>query len=513
MSAVIDRRPVAASPWRTALPALVVVLAAVLLLYRDTAQAMVGIWLRSETFTHAVLVPPIVLWLVWRRRAELAALTPRPMPWVLALMVATAAGWLLGELTATNALAQFALVSLLVLAVPAVTGWAVTRALLFPLGFAFFMVPIGEFMMPRLMLWTADFTVAALRLSGIPVFREGLQFVIPTGTWSVVEACSGVRYLIASVMVGVLFAHLNYRSTKRRLAFVAVAILVPIVANWVRAYGIVMLGHVSNNKLAAGVDHLVYGWLFFGVVIALMFVIGARWAEPDAPPVVAPAGRGAAVAASTLWLGAAAAVLVAAAPHLALGGLMAAETAGAPALAEPAIAGLRAAPATPGWTPVFEPRATLQRTWRSPDGAEVGVYLGYYRQQGGGHKLVSSSNTLAASDDKTWLAVAGGTHVLEAAGQPLAVRTARLRGRTLPGDTRLAVWQLYWVNGQWTSSDVRAKLLGAVQRLRGGGDDAAVLILHTPEARAGAADPVLEAFVRQHLGAVEAALRSTRDGR
>jgi exosortase/archaeosortase family protein len=158
-------------------------------------------------------------------------------------------------------------VCLVVLAVPAVFGWAVARELTFPLLFLFFAVPVGEFMVPPMMEWTADFTVKALQLTGIPVYREGLQFVIPSGNWSVVEACSGVRYLIASFMVGTLFAYLNYRSSKRRVIFMLVSLAVPIVANWLRAYLIVMVGHLSDNKLAAGVDHLVYGWVFFGVVI------------------------------------------------------------------------------------------------------------------------------------------------------------------------------------------------------------------------------------------------------
>ena len=64
---------------------------------------------------------------------------------------------------------------MLVLAVPAVLGIRVTRAMLFPLGFLFFSVPIGEFLLPTLMAHTADFTIAALRASGVPVLREGLQ--------------------------------------------------------------------------------------------------------------------------------------------------------------------------------------------------------------------------------------------------------------------------------------------------------------------------------------------------
>ena len=136
---------------------------------------------------------------------------------------------------------------------------------------------------------TADFTVAALRLTGIPVYREGQFFTIPTGSWSVVEACSGLRYLIASVTVGVLYAYLTYRSPARRAAFVAASIVVPIVANWVRAYMIVMIGHLSGMKYAVGVDHLIYGWVFFGIVMLLLFWIGSFWREDVAPAAAAAA--------------------------------------------------------------------------------------------------------------------------------------------------------------------------------------------------------------------------------
>ena len=271
---------------RLALLAVVVLLGWVLFSFRDTATAIVLIWSRSETFTHGFLVPPIVLWLVWRKRGEIAQLKPQPTLLFVLIAALLSFAWLLGELASVNAVTQLALVALLAWVVPTVLGWAMARRIIFPLGFLFFAVPIGEFAMPQLMVWTADVTIQALRLSGIPVYREGLQFVIPSGNWSVVEACSGVRYLIASVTVGTLFAYLNYRSTSRRVLFVLTSFLVPVVANWFRAYFIVMLGHFSGNRLATGVDHLVYGWVFFGIVIMLMFWIGGRWAEPDAPEVV-----------------------------------------------------------------------------------------------------------------------------------------------------------------------------------------------------------------------------------
>jgi exosortase A len=271
-------------PWLPALLTLAAVWLALGLFYADTVSTMVGIWYRSETFAHAFLVPPISAWLVWRQRAQLACLKPQPRPWLLWGVAATAAAWLLADLVNINSATQMAWMTMFVLSVPAVLGFAVASAILFPLLFLYFAVPVGEFMLPYMMEWTADFTVYALRLSGIPVFREGLQFVIPSGSWSVIEACSGVRYLIASFMVGTLFAYLNYRSTKRRVIFIIASLLIPIVANWLRAYMIVMLGHLSGNTIAVGVDHLIYGWVFFGVVVMLMFYVGGRWTEHDDPP-------------------------------------------------------------------------------------------------------------------------------------------------------------------------------------------------------------------------------------
>src|SRR4029079_4205078 len=132
-----------------------------------------------------------------------------------------------------------------------------------------------------MMDWTADFTVTALRLSGIPVFRVGTFFTIPSGQWSVVEGCSGLRYLIASITVGALFAYLSYQKPWKRILFVVLSVIVPIIANGMRAYMIVMIAHLSDMKLALGIDHLIYGWLFFGIVMLLLFWSGSFGRPPE----------------------------------------------------------------------------------------------------------------------------------------------------------------------------------------------------------------------------------------
>ena len=508
-------------PWLPATLTLAAVWLVLGLLYTDTVATMVGIWYRSETFAHAFLVLPISAWLIWRQRAQLARLTPQPQPWLLAGLAVAAVGWLLADLVKVNSASQLAWMAMLVLSVPAVLGLAVASAILFPLLFLFFAVPVGEFMLPYMMEWTADFTVYALRMSGIPVYREGLQFVIPSGSWSVVEACSGVRYLIASFMVGTLFAYLNYRSTKRRVIFIIASLLIPILANWLRAYMIVMLGHLSGNTIAVGVDHLIYGWVFFGVVVMLMFYVGGRWSEPDAPPdaPVAPASRAVAMSSAgrlrTLIFTGFLAIAILVTPVL----VQRALDSGPPQQAELSLK--LQAQLSPGWRlaeasgvdfkPIFvNPSAQLNQRYAGSQG-EVGVYLAYYRGQAPGRKLVSSVNVLVASNDHYWNHLTSGTREVQVDGSVVPWRTAAILGKgggTTP--PQLVAWRVYWVDGRWIASDARAQLAGALGRLQGHGDDGAALVLYTRSEAPEAAHRLLEAFVRDNLGVIEAALQARR---
>lgn len=510
-------------PWLGFIASLVVLLMAC----HSTVQDMVSIWIRSETYAHAFVVPPLSAWMVWRLRAELAALPARSSAWALLPLSLVLVAWLAGVMTVTNAVAQTALVLMIILLVPLHFGWVVARALLFPLAFLLFAVPLGDALTPVLMQWTADFTIAALRLSGVPVYREGLQFIIPSGHWSVVEACSGIRYLMASFMVGSLFAYLNYRSARRRVLFAVVSIVLPIVANWLRAYMIVMLGHLSNNAIATGADHLLYGWVFFGVVIVAMFMVGARWAE--APAAVcssaedtergSESGPGHSTTAHG-WLAVAVAVL-----FVAAWGVQRTEPTQLPDAPMPPLRvqlrgtsgwmPVESAPAA--WEPVFiGPTRTLSQTYRHDD-LHVGLHIGYYAQQTAGRKLVNSRNVLVKSMDPSWQQLThderlpGGvaaavdapwraSHLLEAASQTGTVRR------------QLLAWRVYWVDGHLTHSDVAAKLLGLWRRVRGLSDSGASLVIFVDQTGTPAAEAALVRFWRDNRGDIEAALRAVDSG-
>ncbi|MDE2146263.1 MAG: exosortase A [Burkholderiales bacterium] len=533
MSAIPATDLKAASPWRRALPLFLLLEAAILLLYRDTGETMVGIWWRSETFAHAFLVLPISLWLVWRRRADLAVLAPRACPGLLLAVLAAALAWLLARLVVTDVVAQFAFVGLLILAVPAVLGLEVAGVILFPLLFLFFAVPFGEFVVPTMMSWTANFVVTALQFTGIPVYREGQHFIIPNGSWSVIDECSGVRYLMASFMVGTLFAYLNYRSHWRRGVFMVISLLMPVLANWLRAYLIVMLAYLSDNRIATGIDHILYGWVFFGFIIFLMFVVGARWAEPDAPPRPASTGgrplppqpaRDRAMA-----LTAAAAVVLVLLPHAAAGLLLRQELIAAPArLVLPAALGAgwqaqgaQGAQGAPlvAFQPRFSnPSVEAERAYAGPGGAAVGVDIAYYRNQHEGRKLVSSTNRLVAMRSDEWnLMPKGRREVSDGHGGTLGVDTAEILALAPgePGTHRphLVAWHFYWVDGRFIAGDVAAKLAGGLARLQGHGDEGALVLLYADAGSVPASEAALQAFVQANLGPLNALLLKTRDAR
>lgn len=479
-------------------------------LYFGTVHSIVAIWNSSETFAHGYVILPISLWLLWRKRENFSLYPPQPWAPALALLAVLGLGWLAAQLGEVQFVSQYAFVAMFPVIALALLGPRLAGSLAFPLLFLLFAVPFGDVFVAPLIQFTADFTVWAVRATGIPVLRSGTRFELPTGNWSVVEACSGVRYLISSITLGCLYAYLTYRSTARRLLFIGLAIVVPIVANGLRAYMIVMIGHLSGMELATGVDHLIYGWLFFGLVMFIMFWIGSYWRE-DAPeaeekpvtqamPVMAgaPARRFAGMTAAVL-------ALAALWPASALLGERVNHNPAPVTLAHVAV-NLPPAPDFTDWKPDYlAPSARFHQAYRS-GAVPVALTLLYYRNQDRDKALITSVNRLTAYED-TWHEVDATTHTERMAGQPIAVRESTLRS----GGRTLLVWSWKWIGGHYTNSDIAGKLWQARAKALLQGDDGAALILYAPaDESPEAARQALKGFLAQQGAALDGALRAER---
>ncbi|HEX5325799.1 MAG TPA: exosortase A, partial [Acetobacteraceae bacterium] len=270
---------------RAALPALALGLVALGLVFHTEIVAGVEVWIESTAYNHCFLVLPIVLYLIWDRRAVLAGAVPEPLPVAALAGLPIGGAWFIADRLGIMEGRQLMAMCLVELLFLAVLGWRLYRALLGPLLYLFFLVPFGAFITPLLQDVTAAFTTHGLDLLGIPNFSDAYSIEIPEGTFYIAEACAGLRFLIAAIAFGCLYALLMYRSPLRRGLFILVSIIVPVIANGFRALGIVVLGHVLGSAQAAATDHVLYGWVFFSIVILLLVVLGLPFREDERPAV------------------------------------------------------------------------------------------------------------------------------------------------------------------------------------------------------------------------------------
>lgn len=478
---VTARNPLSTS-WRAAWISIVLCVAVVTAIYGETATQMVHIWSTSASYNHGFLIFPISGYLIWLKRAALANMVPQPGIWGLGVVIVGSLSWLIGYVASVSMVQQFAFVIVIQGIFLAVLGLKLGLLLIFPLAYMYFAVPFGEFLIAPLQDLTALFVVKGLRLIDIPVFLDGIFISIPTGNFEVAEACSGVRFLIATIALGTLFACLTYQSRKRQIAFVALSIIVPIVANGFRAFGIVLIAYLSNNELAVGEDHIIFGWVFFAFVTVILLLVGMtfRDGDPVDPVVDATTVKKAtshAVDQKKVLTIAAVAVIASMAPvygsHMA-GRAMPAMKGGLPA---PAVGGgwQLASDETPGWSAVYPmAHATLQRRY-AKGLARIDLYIAYYTSQRQGAELVSGRN--AVSDRNVWSRAASTNVAVKIDGAKTSVH--RVRMLKYPSGNRIA-YQWYWIDGQFTSNPYVAKILQAKNLLLSGNEAVASIVISTP---------------------------------
>jgi exosortase A len=482
--------------WRGHLMVLGIVAGAILLLFAADARDMVTIWWTSSTFGHCLFVPFLVGWLVQQRVSGLRQLDP--VVWVPGLiwLGAGALCWMLGSAAGVALFRHGGLVVMLQGAVIALLGPAVARALLFPLFYAFFMVPFGEEIVPLLQLVTARLSMLFLGLAGVPAHMEGIFITTPTGYFEVAEACSGAKFLIAMTAYGALVCNVCFRNWPRRIAFMAGALSLSVLANGVRAFATILVAHYTSVDAAVGFDHVVYGWVFFAIIMALVMAVawpffdrkpGDAWFDPSqlqgAPrqgPTLGVAGGALVLAlAAPLWL----AISAAASDPL-------------PAtMTLPQIGGWARTDALPAypWKPRFD-GADLRAAARyvNAEGQEVDLTIIAYEAQAEGRELVGFGQG-AVDPDGQWAWSSPAPAPSEARGEQI----------TAPGPVVRHVATFYRVgSGALTGSAAQVKLDTMLARLLGR-DQRAVAILISAEQREGKpADGAIAAFLRD-LGPVK----------
>lgn len=475
--------------------------------YHGTAWSMITVWAESDTFAHGFVILPISAFLVWRKRHELVMVQPVPVRYGPAVLVVPGIFWLMGYVSDVQVVQQYCFVSAIILLVWVLLGWEVVKLLAFPLGYLLFAVPFGKFLVPSMIDFSAAFAIGALRLTGVPVFADGASFSTPGIDWKVVEVCSGMRYLIAAVVVGTLYAYLNYQSLGRRLLFILITIVVTLIASGMRVYTIVMIGHFVDIRYAKGFDHLFIGWVFFGVVILLLFWIGSFWREDAGVThtrhaVVTQAGQKKSAARSE-WVvvGLFSLVVLSVWPLLGSWIHARAETDVDVSLQVPAAsAGWSLSPdLVADWKPQYKGYdAEVSQTYQKGS-LRVGIYLLYYKAQRQGAELINSRNQVVKAGIWRKAAMSEPIPVL-ASGVAVEVMKTRLYS----ANRKMLVYNWNWFDGQYISSPHLAKLMELKSKLLGKPLPGAAIVIFTDYQEEGdAAAEALQSFIADMLPAIE----------
>jgi exosortase len=269
--------------------AVCLVTAGIGLVYWRVLESLVNAWEVDGNYSHGFLIVPIALYFVWERRRTLAAAETKPSWFGLGVLAGGICVLLAGLLGSELFLSRVSLIVVLTGIVLFLFGWGHLRKLAFPLAFLLLMIPLPAIVFNRiafpLQLVASRFGETVITAANIPVLREGNVLILANTSLEVAEACSGIRSLVSLITLAILYGYFTDRRLWVRLAIVASAVPVAIVANGARVAGTGIAAHYIGPDAAQGFFHEFSGWVVFIVAFLLLLAIQRLilWLAPARP--------------------------------------------------------------------------------------------------------------------------------------------------------------------------------------------------------------------------------------
>jgi exosortase len=245
---------------------------ALMVSYAPVLGGMFDQWWHDEDMGHGFVVPIVILWIVWKERTRWIALPTQPSWWGLLLLAVAACVQIMSVMGAGLFAGSVALVLSAAGAVLCLGGFAFLRTWTFPFLLALFMLPklaivYNQVTLP-LQLLASRLAEVMLLAGRAAVIRDGNILDVGGHRVAVAEACSGIRYLLSLGFVAVVFAYLSDAKAWMRVALLAAAVPVAILANAVR-----VAASASTPALDSGALHAFTGWLVFVACLGMLMIV------------------------------------------------------------------------------------------------------------------------------------------------------------------------------------------------------------------------------------------------
>ncbi|WP_320175161.1 VPLPA-CTERM-specific exosortase XrtD [Maridesulfovibrio sp.] len=251
--------------------AFISVIAAWGMLFWDSFPPLFRRW-NTDDYSYCWLVVPLALYVAWQRRELLPkVITPSSGSGYIGLLLSGLL-YFLGKAAAVDALVFASMWLTVVSLVLFVYGWRSMKAFLFPLLVLAFAVPpppfINRTLTFKLRLISSDISVRIMQFIDIPVFREGNVIDLGVIQLHVVDACSGLRYVFPTILLGILMGYWFNSRTWQRVLVVLSTVPTAIFANALR---IAIVGYLARNVSVETAENFFHD--ASGIVIYLLSII------------------------------------------------------------------------------------------------------------------------------------------------------------------------------------------------------------------------------------------------
>ena len=450
--------------WRIAGFSVSILLLLMLLMYHETVLYLTGLWSQLEIgeYGHGYLILAISGYLIMRNRRTLSHLTPCPSYPALLAVLAASLLWMLAVLVDVLVLQTVSLLLLILAIVWTMLGNLVTGKLLFPILFIGFAIPVWYPLAPLFQDLTADVVFRLIRVLGIPAFRQDDMIMLPAGTLSITEACSGLRYLVPGLALGALYGYLYYTSFGTRFIVLLIPAVAAVLVNIVRVFIVVYLGYATDMQHPFVKDHLSLGWYLFGgmvVILLLLDVLLHRHYQPSEPGNAegnkfTPSVNCEKGMLQHMTILVAVAVLLTAGPAAAYWVNQRPPPENTQAELEwPSGAGGWKGPVDSDndWMPEYRGAIARKQAYQKAD-KRIDLYIGYYRVQKQGKELINDLNRISNQD--IWHSRNPKGRLRQTTDQVVLEQLLERES----GEQRL-VWYWYHVTGWYTVNPYQAKAL------------------------------------------------------
>lgn len=246
-----------------------------LALYHQVIYKLVMDWMTDDNYSHGFLIPVISGYLIWQDRKRLAEIPIAPANAGVIFLILSLLFFVVTNLGAELFTMRFSMLFAIWSAIIFLAGWAMAKALFYPIIYLVFMIPLPAIIWNKiafpLKLFATRMAVSVIKMIQIPVYAEGNIIHLANTTLEVVDACSGLRSLTSLLALSAAFALISEHSRLKKIILFLSAVPIAILVNIIRLSSTAALARQYGAKVAEGFLHEMSGIVIFFLALIMTY--------------------------------------------------------------------------------------------------------------------------------------------------------------------------------------------------------------------------------------------------